>query len=305
MIEVEELSKSYGSFVATRDVSFTVKKGEVVGFLGPNGAGKSTTMRMLTCYLSPTRGTARVAGFDIVQDPHQVKLRLGYLPENTPLYSDLTTRDYLRFVCQVRRIPAARRKGAIDEVVRVCGLEKVFARPIGKLSKGYRQRIGIAQALVHDPDFLVLDEPTSGLDPNQIVEIRELIRRVGRQKTVILSTCDRVVIINEGRIVADGTPEDLGRQIAGGDAYSIRVLESPGDVEETLRGLAGVSRVEVSSSHDPGVTVLRILSAENDRLGLEIHRLAAARGWNLLELRHETPTLEDVFIRLTLGGGTA
>lgn len=311
MIDVQGLSKHYGSFVATRDISFQVGKGEVVGFLGPNGAGKSTTMRMLTCFLSPTSGTALVEGFDIIDKPHEVKKRIGYLPESTPLYLDLSTREYLSFVSRVRKIPRARRKSVLSEVIQTCGLEKVLKRPLGKLSKGFRQRVGIAQALIHRPDFLVLDEPTSGLDPNQIVEIRELIRRIGEEKTVILSThilpevsatCNRVIIIHEGRIAADGTPEELGQKVSGGESYFLRLAEEAAEAAEALEQIPEVVEVELSSGRSRGENGLRIRCSSGEDIGEKIFRLAVAKNWRLAELRRETPTLEEVFVRLTLGG---
>ena len=218
MIQVENLTKDYGPFRAVDSVSFNVRKGEVLGFLGPNGAGKSTTMKILTCFLAPTGGTARVAGLDVYEHSLEVRKRIGYLPEDTPIYRDMTVLEFLEFVAEMRGMSRDKRQAGIREVGGRCGLGDVAGKLIGELSKGYRQRVGLAQAMVHDPDIVILDEPTSGLDPNQIVEIRDLIREVGREKTVILSThilpevqatCSRMIIINKGKVVADGTPDEL------------------------------------------------------------------------------------------------
>ncbi|MEI6126579.1 MAG: ATP-binding cassette domain-containing protein, partial [Pseudomonadota bacterium] len=218
MIEVENLSKSYGTTKALQNISFRIEKGEVVGFLGPNGAGKSTTMRILTCYLAADSGTARIAGLDINKSPVEVKRRIGYLPENNPLYMDMGVRDYLSFIAKMRKIPSSSIKEKVARAVHTCGLESMASKDIGELSKGYRQRLGLAQALIHDPEVLILDEPTIGLDPHQIIEIRNLIKGIGREKTVILSshilpevsaTCDRVLIISKGKIAGSGTPEEL------------------------------------------------------------------------------------------------
>lgn len=221
MIEAVGLSKFYGSFAASRDVSFTINQGEVAAFLGPNGAGKSTTMKLLTGYLAPSEGTARIAGYDMATDRLQGARRLGYLPENGPLYADMTPRSLLTFFGQMRQLSGADLDRRMESVIRTCNLESVIGKPISKLSKGFRQRVGMAQALLHDPDVLILDEPTAGLDPNQIREVRKMIRELGKSKTILLSThilqeveamCNRVVFINEGRLVFDGTPVQLSEQ---------------------------------------------------------------------------------------------
>jgi gliding motility-associated transport system ATP-binding protein len=229
LIRVDHLSKLYGSVRAVNDISFEVPKGEVLGFLGPNGAGKSTTMKVLTCFLAPTSGRAEVAGHDVYTQSLEVRRKIGYLPEDTPLYKDMVVLEYLDYVTELRKIPRGERRRRIKQIGDVTGIHAVLGKKIGELSRGYRQRVGLTQAMVHDPDLLILDEPTSGLDPNQIVEIRQLITAIGKEKTVILSThilpevkatCSRVVIIADGKIVADGRPDDL----AARDANRFRVL---------------------------------------------------------------------------------
>ena len=256
MIQVTDLKKDYGGAPALRGISFDVGRGEVLGFLGPNGAGKTTTMKILTCFMAPTSGTARVHGLDVLESSIEVRRHLGYLPEDTPIYSDMTTLEFLEFIANVRQVEGHRRQRRIRELVDICGLENVLAQPIAELSKGFRQRVGLAQAMLHDPPILILDEPTSGLDPNQIAEIRELIREIGTEKTVILSThilpevqatCGRVVIINDGRLVADGSPQELSAR-DGSNTY--RLLVDPGEtpratLDEKLQGIAGVTRVAV------------------------------------------------------------
>src|SRR5688572_6107807 len=257
MIRVDRLTKLYGQNRAVNAISFDVPRGEVLGFLGPNGAGKSTTMKMLTCFLTPTAGRAEVAGFDVYAQSLEVRRRIGYLPEDTPLYRDMLVLEYLDYVTELRRVPSSERRGRIRRIGEVTGIMGVLGKRIGELSRGYRQRVGLTQAMVHDPDILILDEPTSGLDPNQIVEIRSLIKELGQKKTVILSThilpeveatCDRVVIISDGRLVADGRPNDL---IAREHANKFRILLEAGlpaaEVRDRLAGIAGVRSV----SEDP------------------------------------------------------
>src|SRR5882672_2980897 len=258
MIQVENLTKDYGPARAVDKVTFNVRKGEVLGFLGPNGAGKSTTMKMLTCYLAPTAGKAKVAGFDVFDQSLQVRQRIGYLPEDTPIYRDMTVLEYLQFAAELRGMDPTKTPARIREIGGRCGLGDVAGKLVGELSKGYRQRLGLAQAMLHDPDILILDEPTSGLDPNQIVEIRSLIKEIGREKTVILSThilpevqatCSRILIISGGRLVADGTPEALRAREKGG-RYRV-VVESNGVSKDAIRdrlaGLTGVARCEAIS----------------------------------------------------------
>ncbi|MCX8043582.1 MAG: ABC transporter ATP-binding protein [Desulfobacterota bacterium] len=309
MIEVERLSKSYGTTKAVQDISFTIAQGEVVGFLGPNGAGKSTTMRMLTCYLCPDSGTARIAGFDITQQPREVKKRIGYLPENNPLYMDMGVVEYLRFIAAIRNLPSDSVKPNIQRVIEVCGLEAVVAKDIGELSKGYRQRLGLAQALLHDPDVLILDEPTIGLDPHQIIEIRNLIKNIGRHKTVILSshilpevsaTCDRVLIINRGVIVGSGTPAELAALSRGKQTILVTVKGPHAEVAAGLRTLTSVVDVVPLETEDGYGRFELICSADAPSdMAEQVFFLVSRSGWSLSELYRKTVNLEDVFLDLT------
>ncbi|HVZ73747.1 MAG TPA: ATP-binding cassette domain-containing protein [Polyangia bacterium] len=311
MIEVDGLTKDYGAARAVDGVTFQVRKGEVLGFLGPNGAGKSTTMKMLTCYLAPTAGRARVAGFDVFDSSLEVRRRIGYLPEDTPIYRDMTVLEYLQFAADLRQMDAGKSPARIREIGGRCGLGDVAGKLVGELSKGYRQRVGLAQAMLHDPDILILDEPTSGLDPNQIVEIRQLIKEIGQEKTVILSThilpevqatCSRILIISGGKLVADGTPQDL-RQRERGTRYRVIVEKNgaaPESVRDRLATLAGVARCEAVSGEDGALAFSIDGTAEGD-LRKSIFRAAVDNHWTLLELARESASLEDVFRHLTTG----
>jgi ABC-2 type transport system ATP-binding protein len=301
MIEVENLTKTYGDFVAIEDVSFHVPQGEVLGFLGPNGAGKTTTMRILTGYMPPTDGRATVAGFDVFHDSLEVRRRIGYLPETVPLYNEMTVAGYLDFVARLRSVDD--RWDRIDRIMDQVDIADRADDLIGKLSKGYRQRVGLAQALVHDPEVIILDEPTIGLDPKQIIEVRELIRSLSGERTVILSThilpevsqlCERVLIINEGHIVAEDTPEQLTARLEG--AERVRVALEPGadGVAEVLGAIDGVE--DVTSVGDGKFDVTCALGAE---LRPVLARRIVERGWSLLELRPVGMSLEDVFLKLT------
>ncbi|MBT8399328.1 MAG: ATP-binding cassette domain-containing protein [Rhodothermia bacterium] len=307
MIEVRNLTKRYGAERAVDDISFEVRRGEVLGFLGPNGAGKSTTMKVITCYLPPTEGTVVVDGKDVRSDGLAVRSKVGYLPESTALYHDMVTYDYLRFVASMRGIPDDQHGARIAEMVDVCGLEAVLGKRIEALSKGYRQRVGLAQAMIHNPPILILDEPTSGLDPNQIIEIRELIRRIGQEKTVILSThilpevqasCDRVLIIHRGKLVADGTPEDLQASFSGGQTVVVGVLNGAADVGERVSAIEGV-RVLGKEDAQNGETLWTVSAEGSADIRPELFRLAVDNGWTLTELHREQVNLEDVFRQLT------
>ncbi|MBN1295738.1 ATP-binding cassette domain-containing protein [bacterium] len=310
MIKVKGLTKRFGNTLAVRDISFQVPAGQVLGFLGPNGAGKTTTMRILTGYMPADEGTATIAGFDIYNQSLEVRKRIGYLPESAPLYLDMDVPDFLTFIARIRKIPLHNIRAKQDRIVEMCGLKTVLHKKIGELSKGYRQRVGLAQAMIHDPDILVLDEPTSGLDPNQIVEIRELIRQLGREKTVILSThilpevtatCDRILIIHEGRLVADGTPEQLATQAAGDATLWITVAQAPPDARDALIRIHGVKEITVSRSGDDDRSSqrfgLRLVNGINP--ASDVFRCAVDNGWTLTELRTESATLEDIFAKLT------
>ncbi|MBU1948667.1 MAG: ATP-binding cassette domain-containing protein [Candidatus Eisenbacteria bacterium] len=307
MIEVRDLTKWYGPTLAVDHVSFDVPKGEVLGFLGPNGAGKTTTMRILTCYIPASGGSARVAGSDVSTQTVDVRRRIGYLPESAPLYLDLGVIDFLEFIAHVRGFRGQDAQRRITKMVGTCGLGNVLHKSIGELSKGYRQRVGLAQALIHDPSVLLLDEPTTGLDPNQIIEIRSLIKSLGREKTVVLSThilpeveatCDRVQIINHGKLVASGTPDELATKARGETQIWLTVKASPADAEEGLRMLDGVLAIQLEEEK-PDRTRYSLATAGNENIEEQIFKLATQRHWILTELRRETVSLEEIFLRLT------
>ena len=307
MIEVRKLTKKYGADRAVDDISFNVDQGEVLGFLGPNGAGKSTTMKVITCFLPPSEGTVVVDGEDVRKEGLHVRRKIGYLPENTPLYHDMTTYDYLRFIADMRSIPTSEQSGRLAEMIDVCGLETVLGKRIEALSKGFRQRVGLAQAMIHDPPILILDEPTSGLDPNQIVDIREVIKTVGQRKTVILSThilsevqasCDRVLIINEGKLVADGTPDALLATFAGGQRLQFGIHRPSTDVDAKLATLEGIRIADRRSLADGEVVWSLTADGESDYRSV-LFELAVSEGWALTELYRDRANLEDVFRQLT------
>ena len=311
MIQVENLTKFYGATRAVDDVTFNVRKGEVLGFLGPNGAGKSTTMKVLTCYLAPTAGRAQVAGFDVFDNSLEVRKHLGYLPEDTPLYKDMTVLEYLQFAAAMRGMASDRSAKRIKEIGGRCGLHEVAGKLVGELSRGYRQRAGLAQAMLDDPDILILDEPTSGLDPNQIVEIRQLIKEVGKEKTVILSThilpevqatCSRILIISSGKLVADGSPDEL-RAREKASRYRVVVESSAGTAEAIkarLGSIKGVSRCEPVLGED-GAHAFSLDAAGDEDLRKVLFRAAVDNKWTLLELHREAASLETVFRNLTTG----
>ena len=307
MIEVKNLTKRYGATVAVNDVSFDAKAGEVLGFLGPNGAGKTTTMRILTCYLSADAGTAKVGGYDVFEESIEVRKQIGYLPESAPLYTDMGVLDYLNFIAQIRNIPKSQRKERIREVIDICGLEKVIQKDIGELSKGYRQRLGLSQALIHAPSILILDEATSGLDPSQIIEIRNLIKEIGKEKMIIFSshilpevsaTCSRILIINEGRLVANGTPEELAGRAKGQEFVHISIRGPREEIEAKLNELSFVSDFKCVKPDDE-ILGYRIASQKGKSAAEEIFQFVVDNHWSLTELRQETVSLEDVFLQLT------
>jgi ABC-2 type transport system ATP-binding protein len=309
MLEVKNLSKKFGEFQAVKGLNFHVKKGEVLGFLGPNGAGKTTTMRIITCYIPATTGTILVDGLDTVADSLRVREKIGYLAETNPLYQDMTVREYLTFVGEIRGLRQPKLDSRIDEMFGICGLTKMAQRQISKLSKGFRQRVGLAQSMMHNPDLLILDEPMSGLDPNQIVEIRQLIKKIGEEKTVIYcshilpevsATCSRIIIINEGQIVASGTADELTARSTKGNRYSATIRADRGAVQSTLAALPGVSGVNIKGAAMEWTTA-EILCSTNADIGEDIFKSVVAKGWTLSELKHETASLEDVFTQLTRG----
>lgn len=306
MIEVQELTKTYGQKAAIDNLAFTVEQGEVVGFLGPNGAGKTTTMRILSCFMPPTSGTAKVGGYDILTQAREVRRRIGYLPEHVPLYTDLTVAQYLNFVAEAKGLSRLSRQGKVGEVIERCLLLDAERRIIGKLSKGYRQRVGLAQALLGDPPILILDEPTIGLDPKQIIEIRSLIRDMQGERTVILSThilpevsmvCQRVIIINGGRIIAVDTPENLTRRLQRSTQVLLQIEGPPEEITGRLREMAGVLHVETKDG--AGEIRRYLVETERDRdLRQDLARTICSSGWGLQELRPVDMSLEDIFIHL-------
>jgi ABC-2 type transport system ATP-binding protein len=308
LIEVQDLTKSYGSVKAVDDISFTVNKGEILGFLGPNGAGKTTTMRILTGYMPATSGTARVAGFDVSSDSMEVRRRIGYLPEIPPVYPDMTVETYLDFVARIKQIAPERRKGRIDDALRKTNLEERRSELIKRLSRGYKQRVGLAQALVHDPDVIILDEPTVGLDPKQIIEVRNLIKGLAGSHTIILSThilpevsmtCDRVVIINKGRVAAVDTPENLTSQLKGGQKIRIEAEAPEKPLRDALAQIPGASRVVVEPQRTGSRLVVTVEAAQGKDLRSEIAAKIVQNGWPLFELRGVSLSLEEIFLELT------
>jgi ABC-2 type transport system ATP-binding protein len=307
MLELKNLDKNFGSVHAVKNITFEVKKGEVLGFLGPNGAGKTTTMRIITCFIPASSGTVKVSGIDTRQNDLEVRKRIGYLPENNPLYLDMLVDEYLKFVGEIRGLSGGGLRNRIDEMFQVCGLAKMAKRQIGKLSKGYKQRVGLAQAMLHNPDLLILDEPMSGLDPNQIIEIRELIKSMGREKTVIYcshilsevaATCNRILIINEGSIVASGTPDELTANASASSGYVLKVKGSKAAVEPKLSAIPGVTAVTVNES---GEWLEAIITSGKEDVGEKIYKCVSENGWSLAELRRHSASLEDVFTQLTRG----
>ena len=306
MIEVEKLEKNYGPARALKGISFDVQRGDVLGFLGPNGAGKSTTMKVLSGYLLPTGGRASIDNLDVVKDSLEVRRRIGYLPESTPLYTEMLVLDYLRFVGRIRGVTANRLKAAVDRVVDLCGLRAVTGKNILELSKGYKQRVGLAQAMIHEPDVLILDEPTSGLDPNQIVEVRSLIMRLGEQHTVILSThylqeveasCSRVIIVSQGEIVADDTCANLVSDVSVG-AVQARISGTGEQVSQGITAsVPGATIEEIGRDGDYGCYRISGLD-ESAQAGLA--EVVVRNGWSLAEIKPERASLEDVFRKLTL-----
>jgi ABC-2 type transport system ATP-binding protein len=309
MIKVEGLTKRYARTVAVDNISFEVEKGGIVGFLGPNGAGKTTTMRVLTCFLPPTTGTATVAGFDVLENPLEVKKRIGYLPETPPLYPDMEVQEYLTFVGRLKGISSADVAKRVDEVCDRCAVADVRSKLIGKLSKGYRQRVGLAQAIIHNPEVLVLDEPTSGLDPKQIIETRQLIRSLAGDHTIILSThilseiehsCDKVIIISQGKLVATDTVANLTNRLRGAEAVALEI-DAPlpeADIRARLEQVAGVSRVMYKEARE-GRHIFEVESLQGRSIRADLARTVVNAGWNLNELRAVGLSLETIFLQLT------
>ncbi|MCC7156295.1 MAG: ABC transporter ATP-binding protein [Bryobacterales bacterium] len=313
MIKVEGLTKRYDRTVAVNAIDFEVDKGQIVGFLGPNGAGKTTTMRILTCFMPPTEGTASIAGFDVQKQPQEVKRRIGYLPETPPLYPEMEVEEYLTFVGRLKGLPSAEIPQRVKDVAERCAVADVRKKLISKLSKGYRQRVGLAQAIIHNPDVLILDEPTSGLDPKQIHETRDLIRSLAAAHTVILSThilpeveqtCDHVIIISRGSVVARDSVANLTSRLRGAEAIAVEVTGrnqdqlDVGAVRQKLEQIAGVSRVVLKSSNDHGHH-FEIESLQGRNVRADVARSVVESGWDLNELRPVAVSLEEIFLELT------
>ncbi len=312
MIEVSGLSKRYGNHLAVSDVSFTIEKGEVIGFLGPNGAGKSTIMNILTGYLSLTQGEVKIDGFDVMEYPEEAKKRIGYLPEIPPLYIDMKVNEYLNFIFDLKKVKFPK-KAHINEVMKLVKIDHVANRLIKNLSKGYRQRVGFAQALIGNPDVLILDEPTVGLDPKQIIEIRNLIARLGKNHTIILSShilseiqavCKRVIIINKGQIIADDTPEDLSDRLSNDKSIVARIICSEKEMLEALSTVKGVKSVVSMGCKEPASFDFLIEPKDNCDIRAEVFARVAARGKTLLSLQSNKISLEQVFLRLTEEAGS-
>ena len=305
-IVVKNLTKLYGPQKAVDNISFKLKAGEILGFLGPNGAGKTTTMKIMTCFMAPTSGDVIVGGISVKDDPQKIKAMIGYLPESNPLYPEMSVIDYLVYVAEMQNIPKEKIKGRVTEMVSVCGLDAEKHKLIGELSKGYRQRVGLAQTMIHDPQILILDEPTTGLDPNQIIEIRELIKRVGREKTVILSshilaeveaTCDRILIINNGVIVADGDYQELSAKAKGNDIFSVGIEgASADDIYKVLKNLDFMEMVDIKNVEHP---LFEIHVKSGVETAKEIFNICVKNNWYISKLMPMETSLEDIFRDLT------
>jgi ABC-2 type transport system ATP-binding protein len=307
LIEVQNLTKNFGDHIAVENVTFRAESGEILGFLGPNGAGKTTTMRMLTCFLPPTNGTAKIANYDILENSLEVRKRIGYFPENVPLYGDLSVRGYLDFVGKLKGMSRRNRMVRTGEVMEECGIDHVRERTIGKLSKGYRQRVGLAQALINDPEVLILDEPTVGLDPKQIVEIRDLIRKLGGRRTIILSThilpevsllCRRVIIINKGKLITDDTPENLKHRLRKSTSLDVLIEGPKEDVRTFLQTIPQIGNITLQESHSELIHKVRIESKNDEDIRAVVSRSVVEKGFGLLGLNAIEMSLEDIFVQL-------
>ncbi len=309
MIRLQNLTKDYGSVCAVDHINFEINEGEILGFLGPNGAGKTTTLRMITCFLSPTSGNIEVENMNIYNEQLEIKKLIGYLPEHNPLYIDMTVYDYLKFIADIRGI--SNFKSRMKEVIEQCGLNGIVHKPINTLSKGYKQRVGFAQAIFHDPKILILDEPTSGLDPNQIVEIRELIKKLGKEKTLIISShilqevqavCDRIVIINEGKIVADGSTEELQSAFQNKTKLKLELIAPESEISEITNNIKDISILSISPLNETTFNIELEFDSANDKRA-EIFNYIKSKEWTLLEMHRENISLEAVFRNLTIEGG--
>lgn len=309
MIEVQNLSKYYGDKKAVDNISFKAEDGEILGFLGPNGAGKSTTMNILTGYISCTEGKALIDGVDILEEPIKAKSKIGYLPELPPLYMDMTVKEYLNFIYDLKKCKLPR-NSHLKDICSLVKIDHVYNRIIKNLSKGYKQRVGLAQALVGNPNVLILDEPTVGLDPKQIIEIRTLIKKLGKNHTVILSShilsevqavCDKIIVINEGKIVADDTEDNLSKKLSADHKLLVRVDGPCDQVEKTIRAIKGVVSCDIGAKHDNSVWEYRVEAKEGTDIRRELFKAVAQKGWYILEMRSSELSLEDIFLKLTMG----
>ncbi|MBL7022112.1 ATP-binding cassette domain-containing protein [Patescibacteria group bacterium] len=308
MIKIKDLTKKYDDLAAVDNISLEIKEGEILGFLGPNGAGKTTTMKILTGFMAPTSGSIDFDGLDIIEDSIAIREKIGYLPENNPLYEDMKVYEYLAFMGRVRGMKRDQLLKRMKVMIELAGLKSVLKQPIMELSKGYRQRVGIAQAMLHDPEILILDEPTSGLDPNQIVEIRSLIKKLGEQKTVVLcshimqevqATCDRVIIISEGKIVGQGTPAELTAGVSGNDAMYVKIKGNEGVILEEVVKLEDVIEITKADKESEDIRGYNLTITAGKDIREELFKLAIDNNWSILESRKEAASLEDVFRKLT------
>jgi len=308
MIEIKNLSKKIGSTVILDKINLSIKGGEIMGFLGPNGAGKTTTMKIITSFWTPSSGSVEVGGIDVVKNPLEARRKIGYLPENVPLYDEMRVYEYLKFVAEVRGIPKDEIKDKMKKAIDACGLQKVVKKPIEELSKGYKQRVGLAQAIIHEPDILILDEPTTGLDPNQILEIRELIKKIGKEKTVIFSThilsevsatCDRTIIINNGKIIAEGRPEELIQRVGGEDIIYVKIKGPYEEVLRVLNNMTNVEKAERVDQEDDRIFGYNIIPKAGFDLREELSMAVMRAGWSILEFSKKKISLEDAFHKLT------
>ena len=308
MIEIKNLTKKFGNTKVLDDISLEVKRGEILGFLGPNGAGKTTTMKIITGFWSPSSGSVKIDGIDVVKNSVETRKKIGYLPETVPLYEDMRVYEYLKFIAEIRGINKGDIKGRIKEVVNDCGLSKVLRKPIEELSKGYRQRVGLAQAIMHEPDILILDEPTTGLDPNQITEIRDLIKEIGKEKTVIFSThilsevsatCDRVIIVNNGKIVGEGKPDELAKKAGSKELIYVKIKGPKNEVLKTLENMDNIEKASVKDKETDEIYGYEIEPKAGVDLREYLSMTVMKRGWSIFEFSKRSMSLEDVFKELT------
>lgn len=308
MIEIKNLTKKFGVNIVLDNISFTVNKGEILGFLGPNGAGKTTTMKIITTYWAPTSGNIEIDGQDVQNNQLIIKLKIGYLPETVPLYEDMRVFEYLKFIAEIRGIVKHNIQSRIKYVINSCGLSSVIRKPIDELSKGYRQRVGLAQAIIHDPEILILDEPTTGLDPNQIIEIRDLIKKIGKEKTVIFSThilsevsatCDRVIIINNGKIVGEGSPEELAKKSSTKELIYVKIKGPKEEIMQKIRNISDVVSIDSKDKENDEIYGFEIESRQGIDVREQLSKIVMDNNWSILEFSRKSVTLEDVFRELT------